>query len=81
MQTPEIPQKPLEDLAFNFVGPLPNINGYNVILVITCRLSAYCRIISCCQKGLVERAAHRFYTGWLALFSAPQSLIADRDKC
>jgi hypothetical protein len=46
----------------------------------TCCLSGFTRLIPTLQKDTAEKTALRFFTGWLALFGAPTSIISDRDK-
>lgn len=49
MQTAQVPIQPLMDVAVDFVGPLPNVTNYDMILTCTCRLSGYTRLIPKCQ--------------------------------
>jgi hypothetical protein len=80
MMTPPLPSKPLQHLAIDFVGPLKGSNHYDMILTCTCRLSGFTRIIPVLQKDTAEKTASRFFTGWLAIFGAPSTIISDRDK-
>jgi hypothetical protein len=80
MLTPSFPRVPMSNIAIDFVGPLKMINNYDMILTCTCRLSGFTRIIPCLQTDTEERSATRLFSGWLALFGAPQSILSDRDK-
>ncbi|PLW12767.1 hypothetical protein PCASD_25391 [Puccinia coronata f. sp. avenae] len=80
MLTPSIPQTPLRDLAIDFVGPLKSTAHYDMILTCTDRLSGFVRIIPVLQKDTAEKTAARFFTGWLATFGSPATIISDRDK-
>lgn len=80
MLTPSIPSKPLSNLAIDFVGPLPQVNNYKMILTCTCRLSGFTRLIPTCQTDTAERVASRFFSGWIGPFGPPDSIISDRDK-
>lgn len=80
MQTAEIPHRPLEDIALDFIGPLPKQQQYDMILSITCRLSGYTRAIPTCQSDLAERTAQRFFGAWVSISGPPKSMTGDRDK-
>jgi hypothetical protein len=80
MMTPPIPLGPLRHLAIDFVGPLHSATHYDMILMCTCRLSGFTRLVPVLQKDTAEKTASRFFTGWLATFGAPKSIISDRDK-
>lgn len=80
MLTPSMPRAPLADLAIDFVGPLPKSNNYDMILTCTCRLSGFTRILPVVQSDTAEKTASRLFSGWMATFGAPTSIISDRDK-
>lgn len=80
MLTPSIPSVPLTNLAIDFIGPLPQVNNYNMILTGTCRLSGFTRLIPTCQTDTEERVATRFFTGWIGSFGTPESIISNHDK-
>ena len=80
MLTPEFPRIPLQDIAIDFVGPLKSSGHYDMLLSCTCRLSGFTGLIPTLQKDTAEKTASRFFTGWLATFGAPKSIISDRDK-
>lgn len=80
MQTQDIPDKPLEDIALDFIGPLPKQQQYDMILSVTCRLSGYTRAIPTCQGDSAEKIAQRFLSAWVSVFGAPRSMTGDRDK-
>lgn len=80
MKTPTLPHAPLDDIAFDFIGPLPLINGYNYLLTCTCCLTGFTRLIPCNTKDNTEQIAKRFFASWLGIFGAPRSIIGDRNK-
>ena len=80
MLTPEFPQISLQDIAINFVGPLKSAGHYDMLMSCTCRLSGFTRLIPTLQKDTAEKTASRFFTGWLAIFGSPLSIITDQDK-
>lgn len=80
MLTPSIPRTPLVDLAIDFIGPLPKVHNYDMLLTCTCRLLGFTRLIPTCQTDTAERVASRFFSGWVGTFGSPRSIISDRDK-
>jgi hypothetical protein len=80
MLTPEFPRIPLQDIAIDFVGPLKSSGHYDMLMSCTCRLSGFTRLIPTLQKDTAEKTALRFFTGWLALFGSPTTIISNRDK-
>jgi hypothetical protein len=80
MLTPIIPQTPLSELAIDFVGPLKSSNHYDMLLTCTCQLSGFTRLIPVLQKDTAEKTASRLFSGWIAIFGAPTSILSDRDK-
>jgi len=67
-------------IALDFVGPLPKVSGYDMILTCTCRLTGFVRLIPCNQKDQAERTARRLYASWLSIFGVPDTMIGDRDR-
>jgi hypothetical protein len=80
MLTPEFPRQPHTYISIDFVGPLKASSHYNMIMSVTCHLSGFTWIIPVLQKDTAEKTASRFFTGWIALFGAPTSIISVRDK-
>lgn len=80
MQTAEVPQRPLEDIALDFIGPLPRQQHYDMILSFTCRLSGFTRAIPTCQTDTAEKTAQRLFGAWISIFGAPKTMTGDRDK-
>lgn len=80
MGTPDIPRLPLKDLAIDFIGPLPNMQGYDMLLSCTCRLTGFTRAIPTNQKDSAEKTARRLFNHWFALFGIPITMISNRDK-
>lgn len=78
--TPSVPRLPLMDLAIGFIGPLPKVNHYDMLLICKCRPSGFMRLIPTCQTDTAERVGTRFFSGWIGTFGAPSSVISDRDK-
>jgi hypothetical protein len=80
MLTPEFPRISLQDIAIDFVGPLKSTGHYDMLILCTCRLSGFTKLIPTLQKDTAEKTASRFFTSWIAIFGAPKSIISNRDK-
>ena len=75
-----IPDERFSDIAMDFVGPLPNSNGFNSILVITDRLTNYVLIEPTYTTATAPDVAHLVYRTWCRRFGLPQRIVSDRDK-
>jgi hypothetical protein len=45
MQSPETPKKPWEWITINFIRPLPELKGYNYLMMVTNRLIKFIYLI------------------------------------
>ena len=75
-----IPHERFSDIAMDFVGPIPKSNGYDMILVITDRLTNYVRIEPTHSTATAPDIALLVYNTWCRQFGLPQRIISDRDK-
>ncbi|GAA5994101.1 hypothetical protein JCM11641_000412, partial [Rhodosporidiobolus odoratus] len=75
-----VPLRPFEDVALDFVGPLPLSEGKDMLLTVTCWLTGYSRLLACRSKDGAKEIADLVYRGWFALFGLPKRLVSDRDK-
>jgi len=64
----------------DFVGPFPKMDGYDMILVITDRLTNYVRIEPTHLKATAPEIALLVYRTWCRQFGLPQRIVSDRDK-
>lgn len=75
-----VPDSRLSCVALDFVGPLPEDEGYDYLLTITDRLGADIRLIPCHKDISAERCAVLFFNHWYCENGLPSELISDRDK-
>jgi len=75
-----VPHERFSDIAMDFVGPFPKSNGYDMILVITDRLTNYVRIEPTHSTAIAPDMALLVYNTWCRQFGLPQRIISDRDK-
>lgn len=75
-----VPHKLCSSIGMDFVGPLEESEGFDVILTVTCRLSGRIRILPTHANASAEETAELFYRGWCSQFGVPSSIVSDRDK-
>ncbi|KAG9218260.1 hypothetical protein CCMSSC00406_0005941 [Pleurotus cornucopiae] len=75
-----VPDTRFTCVALDFVGPLPEDEGFDYLLTITDRLGADIRLIPCKKDISAERCAALFFDAWYCENGLPLELISDRDK-
>ncbi len=73
-----IPDGPWKDLSIDFVTGLPWSDGYNAILVVTCRLTKMHHLIHCRDTTTAEQLAELFLEHVFRLQGLPRSIVSDR---
>lgn len=74
------PDGRLSSVGLDFVGPLPEDNGFDCILTMTCRLHADLRIAAVKTTLTAEELAEVFYREWYLENGLPDNIFCDRDK-
>lgn len=64
----------------NFVGPLPEDDGFNYLLTITDHLGADIRLIPCRKDVTAECVAALFFDNWYCENELPKTITSDHDK-
>ena len=75
-----IPRDRFADIAMDFVGPIPECKGFDMLLIMTDRLTNYVRIIPTRSTATARDMAQLVYESWYRLFGLPHSIVSDRDK-
>ncbi|PSR82057.1 hypothetical protein PHLCEN_2v6127 [Hermanssonia centrifuga] len=75
-----VPDARGNSIAMDFVGPLPDDEGFNCILTITDRLGADLRIIPCRTDISAKDLAALFFREWYCKNGLPLDIVSDRDK-
>lgn len=75
-----VPDGRFDAVALDFVGPLPEDDGFNYLLTITDRLGVDIRLVPCRTDLSAERAAVLFFDYWYCENGLPLEIISDRDK-
>ncbi|GEM07180.1 hypothetical protein Rt10032_c02g1197 [Rhodotorula toruloides] len=75
-----VPVRPFSDVALDFVGPLPSSEEWDMLLMVTDRLTGYTRLFLCQAKDEAKDIAEVVFRGWFSLFGLPDRMVSDRDK-
>ena len=75
-----VPDERCDSVALDFIGPLPEDDGFDCVLTITDRLNSDIRIIPTSSKLTAEKLAVVFFDHWYCENGLPLELISDRDK-
>jgi hypothetical protein len=75
-----VPEAQGDSVCLDFVGPLPENEGYNCVLTITDRLGSDVRLIPTRTDISAPRLAAIFFNEWYCENGLPLELISDRDK-
>jgi len=67
-------------VAMDFIGPLPEENGFDCILTMTDRLNSDVQLVPCNTKTNAEQLAVLFFDKWYCENGLPLEIISDRDK-
>ena len=69
-----------DDISMDFVGPLPKSHGFDMLLVITDRLTGYVKAEPTVQTITAKGVAELFHWTWYRQFGLPKTIVSDRDK-
>lgn len=75
-----IPDQRGDSVAIDFIGPLPEDNGFNCILTMTDRLNADIQIVPTRTDITATDLAAIFFDRWYCENGLPLEIISDRDK-
>lgn len=75
-----VPDGQGNSVAIDFIGPLPEDEGFNCILSMTDRSGADLRIVPCRTDITAERFAEIFFEEWYCENGLPLDIVCDRDK-
>ena len=75
-----IPVDRFDDISMDFIGPLPRSHGFDMLLVITDRLTGYMRAEPTLRTITAKGVAELFHRTWYRQFGLPRTIVSDRDK-
>ena len=75
-----VPDQRGDLVAIDFVGPLPEDNGFNMLVTMTDRLGADIRLVPCRDSITTPEFASLFFDHWCCKNGLPREIISDRNK-
>lgn len=75
-----VPDSRGDSVAIDFVGPLPEDQGFNMLVTMTDRLGADLRLVPCRSSITAPQFASLFFDHWYCENGLPLEIISDRDK-
>jgi hypothetical protein len=75
-----IPTRPWESIGIDFMGPLPESDGYDYIMVVICRLTSMLHLIATTTTVKATEVAALYYKEIVRLHGLPESIVSDRDS-
>lgn len=75
----DIPRRPCDSIALDFVTGLPEDNGFDSFISITDRFTKYVTLIPNRTDDKASDVASRFFQHYYPRFGLPSSMISDRD--
>lgn len=74
-----VPRDKFDDIAMDFVGPLPSAGGHDYLLTITDRLTGFIELVPCSTTLNARDLALLFWNCWVSRYGLPLSITSDRD--
>jgi hypothetical protein len=75
-----IPDSRGDSVAIDFIGPLPEDSGFNMLVSMTDRLNSDVRLMPCRDTILAEHFVGLFFDHWFCENGLPQEIVSDRNK-
>ena len=75
-----IPKDRFSEIALDFVGTLVPSKGFDMILVMTDRLTNYAKFEPTLSTATAQDIADLVYRSWYRQFGLPKAMTSDRDK-
>ncbi|UOH85550.1 hypothetical protein LQV05_002378 [Cryptococcus neoformans] len=74
-----VPRDKFDDIAMDFVGPLPSAGSHDYLLTITDRLTGFIELVPCSTTLNARDLALLFWNCWVSRYGLPLSITSDRD--
>ena len=75
-----IPTKPWISISMDFVGPFPQVKGYDYLWVVVCRLTSMVHLIPIKTTTTTAELAEVYIREIVRLHGLPESIVSDRDS-
>jgi hypothetical protein len=79
LHTMPIPAKPWKSIGMDFSGPYPEVQGYDYILVVICRMTNMVHLIPTQTDATARDIAELYVKEVVRLHGLPESIVSDRD--
>jgi hypothetical protein len=74
-----IATRPWESIGTDFIGPFPEVDGFNYLWVVICRLSSMVHLIPINTKTMATQLSSIYMREVVRLHGLPSSIVSDRD--
>jgi transposase InsO family protein len=74
-----IPTRPWQSIGMDFLGPLPQSNGHDYLLVVIDRLTSQVHLVPTTTRVTSKEVAWLFLKEVIRLHGVPDSIVSDRD--
>jgi len=75
-----IPKKPWDSIGMDFIGPFPEVNGYNYLWVVICRMTSMVHLILVHTTMTAKELSWKYLREVVRLHRLPSSIVSDRDS-
>jgi hypothetical protein len=75
-----VPVKPWDSIGMDFVGPFPEVDGYNYLWVVICRMTSMVHLIPVNTKMKASQLSTVYMREVVRLHGLPTSIVSDRDS-
>ena len=75
-----IPSRPWDSIGMDFVGPFPEIDGFNYLWVVICHLTSMVHLIPINTTTKATKLSWMFLKEVVRLHGLPSSIVSDRDS-
>ena len=72
-------KRPWESIGMDFIGPFPEVDGYNYLWVVICRMTAMVHLIPINTKTTASELSWIYMREIVRLHGLPKSVVSDRD--
>ena len=73
------PSRPWESIGMDFVGPFVEVDNFNYILLVICRMTGMVHLIPTRTDVSAKQVAELYVKEIVRLHSIPESIMSDRD--
>jgi hypothetical protein len=74
-----IPTRPWKSVGIDFSGPYPEVDGYDYIMLVVCRMTSMAHLIETRTTATAKDVAALYIKEVVRLHGIPESIVCDRD--